>query len=203
MAKQIGTRVVTDPVVSFAYAHVFEPYAYRPTSPAKYSVTVLIPKTEEETIKAVNAAIDEAIDQAVKTKWNGHKPPYLNHPLHDGDAEKDTEKNPEFKGMMFINAKLSPREGFDDKPQVVNKYGEPIGSDEFYSGCIGAIALNFYGYEFGGQKGVSTNFTAVMKSEDGTRLGGSGSGRLSANDAFGDLYVTKEEPEFNPENPWD
>ncbi|MDP4179069.1 MAG: DUF2815 family protein, partial [Bacillota bacterium] len=57
-AKRTGTKVTTGKV-RLSYAHLFEPYAIDGNEP-KYSVSVIIPKTDTETLKAVKEAVSEA-----------------------------------------------------------------------------------------------------------------------------------------------
>ena len=53
------TKVVTG-VVRLSYANVWEPASINGSNP-KYSVSLIIPKTDTKTIDAINAAVDAAI----------------------------------------------------------------------------------------------------------------------------------------------
>ena len=57
-----NTKVVTTPV-RISYAHIFEPVAIVEGAKAKYSVSLLIPKTNTELVKKINDAIDAAIEK--------------------------------------------------------------------------------------------------------------------------------------------
>ena len=67
-----ATKVVTG-VVRLSYANVWEPASIKGGTP-KYSVSLIIPKDDEKTLAAINAAIDAAIkdgvskDEAAKMK---------------------------------------------------------------------------------------------------------------------------------------
>ncbi len=65
------TRVVTGEI-RFSYAHLFEPQSINGSKP-KYSLSVLIPKTDTATITAIEKAIDAAIDAGV-AKFGGKRP---------------------------------------------------------------------------------------------------------------------------------
>ena len=60
------TKVVTG-VVRLSYANVWEPASINGSNP-KYSVSLIIPKTDTKTIDAINAAVDAA---TAKTKMPG------------------------------------------------------------------------------------------------------------------------------------
>ncbi|AGM14090.1 hypothetical protein P2559Y_0027 [Croceibacter phage P2559Y] len=161
-----STKVITGKV-RFSYAHVFEPNAIQEGQKEKYSVSILIPKTDKATIAKVEKAI-EAAKQEGKGKWNGKIPAVLKLPLRDGDAERPDDEA--YEGCMFLNAN-SVR-----KPAIVDADLEPImDKDEFYSGCYGRAAINFYGYSASGNKGVAVGLNNLQKLEDGDRLSGGGS----------------------------
>jgi hypothetical protein len=49
-----------------------------------------------------------------------------------------------------------------------------IDADEFYSGCYGRAAIEFFPYNMEGSKGIACGLGNVQKLEDGERLGGGG-----------------------------
>ena len=60
MSTQNPTRIVTGEV-RLSYAHVWEPNSIQGGKP-KYSVSLIIPKTDTATIAAIERAVDAAID---------------------------------------------------------------------------------------------------------------------------------------------
>ena len=68
-----NTKVVTTPV-RISYAHIFEPTSIVEGGQAKYSVSIIIPKTDTELVEKINKAIDAAIASAISTKFNGKSP---------------------------------------------------------------------------------------------------------------------------------
>lgn len=94
------TKVVTG-VVRLSYANVWEPASINGSNP-KYSVSLIIPKTDTKTIDAINAAVDAAIKDGA-AKFGGKIPnkAALKLPLRDGDLERDDEA---YKGAYFVNA---------------------------------------------------------------------------------------------------
>lgn len=160
-----STKVVTGKV-RFCYASVFEPVAMNDGETPKYSVCILIPKTDTKTLDAINKAI-EAAKVAGKAKIadkNGRIPSTIKSPLRDGDDERSDD--PTFEGMMFINANSNR------KPAIVDKsLNEIMSRDEFYSGCYGRVSLNFYAFNVQ-SKGIAAGLQNLQKLEDGEMLTG-------------------------------
>ena len=174
MAKLItDTKVLTNEV-RFSYAHLFEPWAAAGAEP-KYSVSILIPKTDTETYGVLEKAIENAIEDGVEKFGKGFKGK-IHKPIHDGDLEKPDDPN--YKGMWYVNCsnKLAP--------QVVDAACNRIEDPEAaYSGCYGRITVNMYPYSVSGSQGISASLQNVQVLREGPRLGGS---RASAAADFGD-----------------
>jgi hypothetical protein len=159
------TKVVTGKV-RFSYANVFEPKALNEGDTPKYSVCLLIPKSDTKTVDKIKKAIEAAkvAGKAVLADKNGKIPSTVKNPLRDGDDERGDD--PAFEGMYFINAN-SHR-----KPSIVGKDLEPIMSqEEFYSGCYGRASLNFYAYNVQ-SKGIAAGLNNLQKLEEGEPLAG-------------------------------
>ena len=130
----------------------------------RFSVSVLIPKTDKETLNAISRAVDAAIEDGV-SKFGGKKPnkAALKLPLRDGDLEREDEA---YKGHYFINANSKTA------PQIVDKAVKPIlDREEVYSGCYGRVSLNFYAFNSNGNKGVACGLGNIQKIKDGESLG--------------------------------
>lgn len=172
MAKTNKTKVITGKDTRLSYFHGWEAVSIN-GGPERYSVSVLIPKDDTETINAINDAIDAAIDEGI-AKFGGKKPnkSAIKLPLRDGDTERDDEA---YKGHYFINANSRTA------PQIVDKAVKPIlDRDEVYSGCYARVSLNFYAFSANGSKGVAVGLGNIQKIKDGEPLGG----RSSAADDF-------------------
>ena len=79
---------ITTGRVRFSYVNAFTPRAAQEGAQLKYSVTLLIPKTDKNTIAKIKAAI-EAAKTAYLQKHSGKKlPSALKTTLHDGDGER-------------------------------------------------------------------------------------------------------------------
>ena len=174
MANLNPTKVITGKV-RFSYAHVFEPAPVSEGSEdKKYSVSIIIPKSDKVTLKKINDAIEEAKELGL-SKWGGKLPKALKLPLRDGDLERDEEC---YADSYFLNAKT------DRKPGIVDaNLDEIISRDEFYSGCYGRASINFFPFDVNGSKGIAVGLQNLQKLEDGERLGGSSA---TAAEDFGD-----------------
>lgn len=158
-----NTRIVTGEV-RLSYANIWEPRSINGSDP-KYSVSILIPKTDTTTIKAVEDAIEAALQEGVG-KFGGKMPPRgsLKLPLRDGDTERDAE---EYAGHYFINANSK------NAPQIVDANVNPITDpSEVYSGCYGRVSVNFYAFNTNGNRGVACGLGNIQKLRDGEALGG-------------------------------
>lgn len=172
------SKVVTGKV-RFSYVNIFKSRAFQADQDAKFSICLLIPKEDKATLKKIKAAIDEAIQEGISTKWNGKKPANIKLPLRDGDEERADEA-PEYAGMMFLNANSTQKPGIVDKD--LNEILDP---DEVYSGCWGRASINFYPFSVNGNKGIGVGLNNVQKLKDGERLGAT---RASAESDFGDDF---------------
>ena len=173
------TKVVTGMNTRFSYFHAWEPISINGGTP-KYSVSVLIPKSDKETLHAIEAAIDAAIEEGI-AKFGGKKPnkAAIKIPLRDGSEREDEA----YQGHFFVNANSTTA------PQIVDKTVKPIlDRDEVYSGCYGRVSLNFYAFNSNGNKGVACGLGNIQKLRDGEPL----SSRSKAEDEF----TTVDEDDF-------
>jgi len=167
MANQINTTKVVTGVVRLSYANVWEPASINGGTP-KYSVSLIIPKDDEKTLSAINAAIDSAIKEGAP-KFGGKIPnrAALKLPLRDGDTERDDEA---YKGSYFVNANSTTA------PQIVDRTVQPIlDRAEVYSGCYARVSINFYAFNTNGNRGVACGLGNIQKVKDGDPLGGKSS----------------------------
>ena len=169
--KTNSTKVVTG-VVRLSYEHVWEPASVNGSNP-KYSVSLIIPKSDTKTIAAINQAIDNAIRDGA-AKFGGNIPPKgaLKLPLRDGDTEREDEA---YRDAYFINANSTTA------PQIVDRSVQPIlDRSEVYSGCYARVSINFYAFNSNGNRGIACGLGNIQKVRDGEPLGG----KTSAADDF-------------------
>lgn len=165
MSQTTKEKVVTGKV-RFSYANVFSPKAAQEGATPKYSVSIIIPKSDTKTIADINAAF-EKVKAASTTLFGGSVPKMLKGGLRDGDAEKDDAA---YANSYFINANSV------NKPGVVDNDLNPIiDPSEFYSGCYGRASITFYPYNSNGSKGIACGLNNIQKTDDGEQLGGGSS----------------------------
>lgn len=172
------TKVVTG-VVRLSYANVWEPKAINEGQQPKYSVSLIIPKSDTETIAKINAAVDEAIEEGIG-KFGGKKPnkASLKLPLRDGDTEREDDEA--YAGSYFINANSNTA------PQIVDMKVQPIlERGEVYSGVYARVSVNFYAFNSSGNKGIACGLGNIQKVRDGEPLGG----KSKAEDDFDEIPV--------------
>lgn len=163
---------VTTGEVRLSFVHLFKPYAFQAGQDEKYSVTILLPKTDTATKARIDAAIQAAKQKGANGTWNGVVPPVVPDPMWDGDGVKQdgTPFGDECKGHWVFTARSNP----DYPPEVVDQFGNPIiNHSDVYSGCYALVNIEFYPYNFNGKKGVGCSLGPVKKMRDGEALGGS------------------------------
>ena len=174
------TKVVTGRHTVFSYLNVNEPKTPMGGGTPKYSVSLIIPKTDSVTVAKIRAAIKAAYDEGqTKLKGNSKFVPALEDiktPLRDGDRERKGDEA--YKDSWFINANSTT------KPGVVDADCRPIlETSELYSGIIGRASINFYAFNSNGNKGIACGLNNLQKLADGTPLGS----HSRAEDDFADL----------------
>lgn len=177
--KKITETQVRLGLVRFSYCNVFSPRVGDDSKPGKYSVCVLIPKSDAATVKTVEDAIAAAKQVGKTNKWNGKIPATCKSPLRDGDDERPEDEA--FADCYFLNCNSNNRPGVRilEDGQLL----DALDNEDFYSGCYGAVTVNFFPYENSGNKGIGCGLNNVVKLEDGDKL----SGGRTADEDFGDL----------------
>lgn len=174
MYNNIPTKVLTGEV-RLSYVNLVQPRANNndPTAEPKYSVTLLIPKTDTAVKANIDASIEAAAADAQSKIWSGVRPPVLPVPIHDGDGvrENGTPYGPECKGCWVLTASTK------QKPQVVHQsdINTELLPQDIYSGMYARVTINFFGYARAGKKGVGCGLGNVMKTRDGDPLSGGAS----------------------------
>ncbi|WP_418790936.1 DUF2815 family protein [Phosphitispora sp. TUW77] len=158
------TKVITG-IVRLSYANVWEPKSINGGA-EKYSVSLIIPKSDTKTIAAINAAVDAAIEEG-KGKFGGKVPnrAALKLPLRDGDIDRPDDEA--YADSYFVNANSNTA------PQVVDRQVNPVlERSEVYSGVYARVSINFYAFNSNGNKGIACGLGNIQKIRDGEPLGG-------------------------------
>ena len=191
MSKTIKnpTKVITGKNTIMSYLNVNEPKVPLGGGTPKYSVSLIIPKSDTVTVAKIRAAIQAAYEEGQsKLKGNSKFVPALEDiktPLRDGD--KDRKGDEAYQNAWFVNANSTTT------PGVVDTDRQPIlDSSELYSGIIGRASINFYAFNSNGNRGIACGLNNIQKLSDGTPLGG----HSRAEDDFADLEDEEDEEDF-------
>ena len=156
-----------------SYCNLTTPRAAQQGGEPKYSVTLLIPKTDVATKADIDAAIQAAANEALTKVWNGARPPQLRVPIYDGDGVRPSGVpfGDECKGHWVMTASTK------NKPQVVgiDNINCELAPSDIYSGMYARVTIRFFGYSNSGNKGIGCGLGNVMKTRDGEALAGSAS----------------------------
>ena len=178
MNENQATKVVTGKV-RFSYLHVWEPAAVEEGSQKKYSVSLIIPKSDTDAVARIKNAIQAALESG-KAKFGGKIPASLKLPLRDGDIERADDDA--YLNSWFLNANSSKQ------PGIVDQNVQPIlRQDEIYSGCYGRASINFFAFNTNGNKGIACGLNNIQKLSDGELLGGRATAEFDFADDCSDI----------------
>ena len=114
-------------------------------SKPKYSVSLIIPKSDTKTIEKIRAAIQAAYEEGQgKLKGNSKSVPALTSlktPLRDGDLERPDDEA--YANSYFVNANSITAPGIVDAAcqQILDH-------SEIYSGVYGRASITFYAFSY-------------------------------------------------------
>ncbi len=169
MSKFVNpTKVITGVNTRWSYVNAWESKSINGGTP-KYSVSLIIPKSDTKTIEKIQAAIQAAYEEGQgKLKGNGKSVPALSvlkTPLRDGDAERPDDEA--YADSYFVNANSGTA------PGIVDADRNPIiDRSEVYSGVYGRASINLYAFNSNGNKGIACGLNNLQKIRDGEPLGG-------------------------------
>lgn len=161
-------KVITGPNTRWSYANVWEAKSINGGTP-KFSVSLIIPKSDTKTVDKIKAAIEAAYKEGeTKLKGNGKTVPALSvikTPLRDGDLERPDDEA--YADSYFVNANSATA------PGIVDSNLDPIlDRSEVYSGVFGRASISFYAFNSNGNKGIACGLNNLQKIRDGESLGG-------------------------------
>ena len=162
------TKVITGVKTRWSYANVWEPKSINGGAP-KYSVSLIIPKSDTATVGKIKDAIKAAYEEGQsKLKGNSKSVPALSAiktPLRDGDTERPDDEA--YADSYFINANSGTA------PGIVDSACETIlERSQIYSGVYARASINFYAFNSNGNKGIACGLNNIQKLRDGDPLGG-------------------------------
>lgn len=177
---------VTTGLARLSYVNLTTPRSKFEGQAPKYSVTILVPKSDKATKAAIDKAVNTAITEGISKKWDGKRPAIIPTPVYDGDSVRPSDGEAfgeECQGMWVFTASANA----DRKPPVVDaNVQEIIDPNRIYSGMWGKVNVNFFPYSFAGKKGIGCGLNAIQKIKDDEPLGG---GAVDVNRVFSPVYV--------------
>jgi len=178
MAKVMNPTKVVTGKVRMSYVTILDPKVPMGGGKPKYSMSVIIRKSDKATVEKIKNAVAAAYENdKAKLKGTGKSVPaleLLKTPLRDGDMERPDD--PDYAGCYFLNANSTT------KPGIVDANCQPIiERSEIYSGIYGRVSPSFYGYNVNGNRGIACGLQNVQKLADGEHMGG----HTSAESDFG------------------
>lgn len=163
---------VRTPLFRVSYPNVFTPTKYDKNDSddkLQYSCALVFDKKAQkskaykELVQAAKDALKEKFGDKAGQVWKKMKTP-LFRPYEDLSeaAQKDFDED-----VIWCRAK-SKR-----KPEIIDCNGgaQIFKESDFYAGCYAIASLNPYAYDYSGNRGVGLGLQALIKMEDGDRLG--------------------------------
>ena len=178
------TKVITGVNTRWSYANVWDPKSINGGSP-KYSVSLIIPKSDTVTVNKIKSAIQAAYEEGEsKLKGTSKVCPALDvikTPLRDGDKERPGDDA--YANSYFINANSGTA------PGIVDADCQPIiDRSEVYSGVYGRASINLYAFNSNGNRGIACGLNNLQKIRDGEPLGGKASAEAD--------FATEDDEDF-------
>jgi len=172
MYQNDAQKVLTGEV-RLSYCNLIQPRApMNGQGDPKYSVTLLIPKSDYATKADIDASIEAAARDATAKMWGGVRPQFASI-VWDGDGVRKNGMpfGDECKGHWVLTASTK------QKPHVVgvDNINVDLAPQDIYSGMYARVTLRFYGFNQNGNRGVGCGLGNVMKTRDGEALAGGAS----------------------------
>lgn len=178
--QRLNTEVKTG-LVRLLYPHLFEPQSFddNPAN-AKYSVMVLIPKSDKVTLKAIEQAYENAKQNGINQYGQGFagKATPLKRPvgsnsglIRDADEWPDFQDNPDYQGNYIMSIKSNQAPLVMATEAGKRKLNAEEGKEILYSGCYGRVKFSIYPYNKVGT-GITSGLLTVLKTKDGDPIGG-------------------------------
>lgn len=190
---KVTSRVKTGEV-RFSFVHLDKAYKFDendPTEKAKYSISIIIKKTDKATLEALKANYNLAMERGVEKFGEAFKhqrtpiirPQGSNYGiLVDCDKDDRYKDNADYQNCYIMQAKSqTPAPVYAVETGKKQLTPEEI-KEYIYSGCYGKVLFNLYPYNAKKTTGIAVGLDSVLKTRDGENLGT----RVNAMDYFGE-----------------
>ncbi len=147
-----------------SFPNLWVPKAYQGSTAKEWSCSLLIPKSDTETMKAVTIALQIAFVEVMgknQEAWNWAKT-HAQFPIQDGDNPKYAQYEG-FAGHWAIRFKRGEvrKDGTpNEQPNVVDEQANPIINKQLiYAGCLARVKFFAYAYDPKGKQGSGVGLT--------------------------------------------
>lgn len=157
-----ATRKITlGPETIWMYPAIFQPNFDGYRFPPKFGARLLIDKSDEVTVTAIQQEIAAVMMENYNMLYRGRPQVTIySGPMHDGDREYPG--HPAYKGMYYLDARTR------FAPRVIDAYCAPVTDPEtIRSGCCGHATISFRPYAVHGRRGLSCILHALQLMSDG------------------------------------
>lgn len=167
-ATTVSPKKVFTGVVRASYVNVFNTKFNDLSGKDEYSLMILIPKKDKETV----SKIKKAIDFAREGKWKDKTPKGFSTTFKDGDDEEHLPESVEvgdepYTGHFFMNLKTSTKPGIVDR-----NTDKIIDESTFRSGDYCRVSMMAFAYDQKGNRGISFALHNIQVLKKGEPLGG-------------------------------
>ncbi len=165
MNKNKEGIVLTGEETRLDYVTLENPTGYKDDQNLKYAVCLLIPKSDSETLRAIEAAVKSALKKGEEKTWKQlsfyGETPDVRIPIRDGDKERRSD---DYKGHYFVYARTK------EPPKIWNRIGGHIEPSEFYDGVFARAAIKFFPYLHEDAAGIACQLKEIVKIRDGEKI---------------------------------
>ena len=152
MAKEKCIEIETSVFVRLDKAHLFAP----DQESGKYSARIVIPKSDQKTIGAIQDGCDEIV-----AAYPFKNTSTLQLPLHDSDNKG---YKGDYEGTMYLNCNSK------NPPKIVDRHGNSIEDpEEVYNGMYVRAYFTLQPYDYK-REGIRCELTAIQKAKDGEQF---------------------------------
>ena len=176
MSKSQNSNSMITPKCMFSYVELHKAKKMvkkgKKIGSKKYRMVICFPKNEVKKWDGVKKAHKKVLKLAFKGK--------VSKLDHGKTAWRDGAdvfpKDAEMRDMYVMSVASNP----DRKPALFHEVdGDRVKikkETDLYSGCFGHVEINFWSYD-NGNSGISCGINSLLKTDDGTNLGGGSTGK--------------------------
>jgi hypothetical protein len=177
----MSSQAILTPIGIASFINLKEPRAAVPGGELRFKLNIIFDKVAQNS--KFFKALEEGIDEAIKTRWPHKPPPGLRSPFREA-GEKEGQYEGYKKGDIFISPWSKMKPGVVD----INRQ-DIIDFSEIYAGWTCRANVRPFVYENTGNRGCNFTLDSVQFLRPGKRL----DGRKAAAESFPDDQEMEDE----------